>query len=127
MVTSVDFIGKEESAKIFYDEFGEDIVEVLGYNPLPTSLKVNLEENEFDSNQVNTLIEEYKLNLLIDEISYQGNYIDNIENIHSIAPAAPNKCPVIDFVELIGGTVLPLNILLTAATSTSSPAGVEVP
>jgi len=76
----VDFIGKEESAKIFYDEFGEDIVEVLGYNPLPTSLKVNLEENGFDSNQVNILIEEYKLNSLIDEISYQGNYIDNIES-----------------------------------------------
>ena len=80
LVTSVDFIGKEESAKIFYDEFGEDIVEVLGYNPLPTSLKVNLEENEFDANQVNTLIEEYKLNALIDEISYQGNYIDDIES-----------------------------------------------
>ena len=80
LVTSVDFIGKEESAKIFYDEFGEDIVEVLGYNPLPTSLKVNLEENGFDANQVNTLIEEYKLNALIDEISYQGNYIDDIES-----------------------------------------------
>ena len=69
LVTSVDFIGKEESAKIFYDEFGEDIMEVLGYNPLPTSLKVNLEENRFDSNQVNTLIEEYKLNSLLSNLS----------------------------------------------------------
>ena len=80
LISSVDLIGKEKSAKIFYDEFGEDIIEILGYNPLPVSLKVNLYDKGFDSEKVNILIEQYESNLLVDEIVYQGNYIDSIES-----------------------------------------------
>ena len=70
LISSVNLIGKEESAKIFYEEFGEDIIEILGYNPLPVSLKINLYDKGFDSEKVNLLIQEYESNLLIDEIVY---------------------------------------------------------
>ena len=80
LISSVDLIGKEESAKIFYDEFGEDIIQILGYNPLPVSLKVNLYDKGFDSEQVNVLIKKYESNSLVDEIVYQGNYVDSIES-----------------------------------------------
>lgn len=43
-VQDVRFISKEEAAKIFLEEFGEDIYKVLDFNPLPASLKVNLKD-----------------------------------------------------------------------------------
>ena len=46
----------------------------------------------------------------------------------SIAPAAPNKCPVMDFVELIFiAYACSLNTFIIALDSAISPSGVEVP
>jgi len=41
-VASVIYISKDEAAKIFKKEFGEDIHSVLDFNPLPASFKVRL-------------------------------------------------------------------------------------
>ncbi len=41
-VESVDYISKDEAAKIFKQEFGEDITQVLDFNPLPPSFKIRL-------------------------------------------------------------------------------------
>ncbi len=41
-VESVDFISKDEAARIFKQEFGEDITQVLDFNPLPPSFKIRL-------------------------------------------------------------------------------------
>jgi cell division transport system permease protein len=43
-VHSVRFISKEEAARIFKEEFGEDIYKVLNFNPLPASLKIFLKD-----------------------------------------------------------------------------------
>ena len=52
-------------------------------------------------------------------------FIAIIENIDSTLPAAPNKCPIEDFVELT--KMLCLNNLEIALISISSPLIVEVP
>jgi cell division transport system permease protein len=41
-VDHVEFVSKEDAARIFKDEFGEDITAVLDFNPLPPSFKVSL-------------------------------------------------------------------------------------
>lgn len=41
-VESVDFVSKDEAARIFKQEFGEDINQVLDFNPLPPSFKIRL-------------------------------------------------------------------------------------
>ena len=41
-VKNVTYVSKEEAAKIFAEEFGQDILEVFDYNPLPPSIKINL-------------------------------------------------------------------------------------
>lgn len=43
-VDRVKFISKEEAAKIFKEEFGEDIKDVLDFNPLPPSFKIFLQD-----------------------------------------------------------------------------------
>ena len=54
--------------------------------------------------------------------------IDNIENIDSIAPDAPNRCPVADLVEDIWSFLKQFEkSFFTALNSISSPRGVDVP
>ncbi len=43
-VQAVQFISKEDAAKIFKQEFGEDVTTVLDFNPLPPSFKLTLRE-----------------------------------------------------------------------------------
>lgn len=43
-IEEVRFISKTEAAKIFKEEFGEDIGELLDYNPLPASFKIYMKE-----------------------------------------------------------------------------------
>jgi cell division transport system permease protein len=43
-VEKVIFISKDEAARIFRQEFGEDINKVLDFNPLPPSFKITLVE-----------------------------------------------------------------------------------
>ena len=52
-------------------------------------------------------------------------FIEKIEKIASTLPAAPNKCPIEDFVELT--LILLLNNLYIAFSSISSPLSVDVP
>lgn len=43
-VREVRYISKEEAARIFKEEFGEDINRVLDFNPLPASVKIFLND-----------------------------------------------------------------------------------
>ena len=44
-VEKIQFISKDEAAKIFKQEFGEDINSVLEFNPLPPSMKIFLKDD----------------------------------------------------------------------------------
>jgi cell division transport system permease protein len=43
-IERVEYVSKEQAAETFKKEFGEDILNVLDYNPLPPSFKVFLKE-----------------------------------------------------------------------------------
>jgi len=43
-IRKVTFVSKEEAAKIFKREFGEEITSVLDFNPLPPSFKISLKD-----------------------------------------------------------------------------------
>ena len=85
IISSVNLIDKQESAKIFKQEFGEDVVEMLGYNPLPISLKVFLNENDFEFDVVDSLIKNIQSIDIVDEVEYRGKYIDSIEDRINLA------------------------------------------
>ena len=79
LISSIVLIDKDRSAEIFLEEFGEDIVVMLGYNPLPVSLKVMLEKDKFNLNTVNNLIAEIGNYDFVDSVEYRGDYIQEIE------------------------------------------------
>lgn len=85
IIASTELIDKEKSAAIFKEEFGEDVVEMLGYNPLPLSIKVFINEESFEFDQVDLLIESINTYDFVDEIEYRGRYIDDIEDRINLA------------------------------------------
>ena len=85
IIASTELIDKEKSAAIFKEEFGEDVVEMLGYNPLPLSIKVFINEESFEFSQVDLLIESINTYDFVDEIEYRGRYIDDIEDRINLA------------------------------------------
>ena len=80
-VRNATLITKEDAIRIFKDQFGEDIIDLLGYNPLPASSVVNVERNMRDQLQIDPIIKEIKSIEFVDEINYQGNLIRKIERI----------------------------------------------
>ena len=57
-VRTVTLIDKEDAVRIFKDQFGEDILDILGYNPLPVSAVVNLTRTSRDPIKVEPIIKE---------------------------------------------------------------------
>jgi len=78
-VDSVEYVSKEDAARIFKEEFGEDIGAVLDFNPLPPSFKIRL-KNEFNTP---ARAEELKLKLSalngIDRISYRKELLEFLD------------------------------------------------
>ena len=85
IIASTELIDKEKSAAIFKEEFGEDVVEMLGYNPLPLSIKVFINEESFEYDQVDLLINSINTYDFVDEVEYRGRYIDDIEDRINLA------------------------------------------
>ena len=78
-VRTATIIEKEDAVRIFKDQFGENIVELLGYNPLPVSAVVNVDRSRRDPLLVEPIIKEIRSISNIEEIRYQGNLINKIE------------------------------------------------
>lgn len=78
-IRNVTIIEKEDAVRIFKDQFGENIVDVLGYNPLPVSAVVNLERNKKESINVEPIIKSIRNIKQINKIKYQGSLISKIE------------------------------------------------
>jgi cell division transport system permease protein len=50
-IEAVTYISKDEAARIFRQEFGENIFDILEFNPLPASLKISLKDGYKTSDQ----------------------------------------------------------------------------
>ena len=85
IIANTELIDKQKSAIIFKEEFGEDVVEMLGYNPLPISVKVFINEEDFDFSKVDLLIKSLSNIDFVDEVEYRGRYIDEVEDRINLA------------------------------------------
>ena len=107
-IKSVKHITKDEAAKIFAEDFGEDVLEVFDYNPLPASLKISL----FDEYKTIDRIEKIKAELQkfpeIDDIDYAKKNLEILErNSQSIVFLNISLLIIITFssIFLVGNTI----------------------
>jgi len=83
---SIDFISKEDAAKLMQEEIGQDFLEFLGTNPLKDVINLHL-KSDFVTAEKMIEIEKYLLkNELVHEVSYNKPLIDLLnKNINRIS------------------------------------------
>ena len=77
------FISKNEAARIFKREFDEDILNVLGFNPLPYSASYTISDNFRNPQSIEKLTNSIKQFKLIDEVNYAQDFIIKFETLIS--------------------------------------------
>ena len=89
-VKTATLIDKDDAMRIFKDQFGENITDLLGYNPLPTSSVINVDRSIREPLKIEPIIQEIKSIKYVDEIRYQGSLIRKIEkNFNTISNYLP--------------------------------------
>lgn len=84
-VQSVRFVSKEEAAKIFREEFGEDITSVLDFNPLPPSFKIHLKEEYKHSDRAAEIFRCVKALQGVDDVIYRKDLLEFLDRRMGIA------------------------------------------
>ena len=82
-VRSSTVISKDDAVRIFKDQFGEDILAILGYNPLPISAVVNLKRKSDQLLDASPIVNEIKSLDGVEEVRYQGHLIKKIERTYA--------------------------------------------
>lgn len=80
---SVEIIKKEAAAELMKEELGEDFINTIGYNPLPDAILLKLNAAYSNKDSVAKILDEVRQNKLINNINYDAQLLDNINNISS--------------------------------------------
>lgn len=82
-VREVRYVSKEEAAKIFHEEFGEDIHRILDFNPLPASFKIFLKDGYKTSKEAAEVYDRVRGIRGIEEVIYRKQLLEMIDQ-HAI-------------------------------------------
>lgn len=110
-VKSTSIISKEHAAARYSVQFGDDLVELLGYNPLPMSIVIKMKEsiNNLENwRNASTIIENFEG---VDEVVYEGEILAKLERLYQKA----GKILIISSVSL-----LIISLIFTALTVAGS-------
>ncbi len=78
-IVSARFVSKEEAAKIFKKEFGEDINAVLDFNPLPASYKVQLQSEYKNSDSARLIYSALRSIDGVDDVVYRKTLLEILD------------------------------------------------
>jgi cell division transport system permease protein len=78
-VREVRYVSKEEAAKIFQQEFGEDIYKILNFNPLPASLKIFLKEGYKTAKHAESIVYQVKSLKGVDDVIYRKQLLEMLD------------------------------------------------
>ena len=85
-IKNIKFISKDEAAIFMEEEYGEDFIDDIGYNPLVNSIDINIKANYINNrtlDSISTKILEYKF---VDDIIYDRDLISIMnKNLNKIA------------------------------------------
>ena len=75
-VKDINYLSKEDAAKIFSSEIGEEFVGFLGYNPLLDAVSVQLKGDKIDIYFIDSFIKNLNNFQFIEEIEYDKPLVD---------------------------------------------------
>lgn len=84
-IDKLSYVSKENAVLIMKEEYGEDFIQDLGYNPLVNSIDLNFKSQYVEAVKIDSISEIIKKNKYVDEIVYDKNLINLInENIKRV-------------------------------------------
>ena len=83
-VQSITLVTKDDALKIYQDQFNENLIDILGYNPLPNSAIINIEKHGNTEIDVEPLITNLERIPNIDEVVYEGTLIRRVEYFYNM-------------------------------------------
>jgi cell division transport system permease protein len=83
-VQSIGLVTKDDALKIYQDQFNENLIDILGYNPLPNSAIINIEKHGNSEVDVEPLIINLERIDNIDEVVYEGTLIRRVEYFYNM-------------------------------------------
>lgn len=78
-VQNVHYVSKDDAAKVFYEEFGEDIYKVLNFNPLPASFKIYLKPDYKTSEKVQEIFYQIKALRGVEDVVYRKQLLELLD------------------------------------------------
>ena len=85
-VKSTEFVTKEEAAEQLQKDLGEDFIDFLGFNPLLSSINVNLKAEYANSDSLTWIEKDMLDTKLVKEVIYQKSLVSMInENVQKIS------------------------------------------
>jgi cell division transport system permease protein len=82
IASQVSYTSSEQAEAEYSKEIGEDFVQVLGYNPLPASIDVQINPEKADGPTVDAFVESCKQSPIIKDVGYEKTLLQSVnENI----------------------------------------------
>ena len=79
-VKSTKYVSKEEAATIMKDEYGEDFLDDVGYNPLQNSIDVNLKADFVTEHYLDSISEVTANKNFVEEVRYDKDLVSIMNN-----------------------------------------------
>ncbi len=83
-IESLKYISPEQAAQNFKKEFGENIFNILGYNPLPPSFTIRLKEMYRNLVSVESIATNIRKQEIVDEVKYRKKFLMLLEKYQRI-------------------------------------------
>ena len=107
-VKSTQYVSREEAASILQQDLGEDFISFLGFNPLSSSIDINLNATHTTSDQISSIERELKEHALIKDIVFQKDLVEAInQNVQKISVLLLGFCALLFIIAiaLINNTI----------------------
>lgn len=107
-IKQITFVSKEEAKKIFEKDWGKEMLDVLDYNPLPPSFKINLYEEYKTVDRMNKIKSQLSALPKVEEVKFPE---ENLHLIEQNASVITYVLLIILFTTLFGSIFLVANTI----------------
>ena len=107
-VKSSQYVSREEAASILQQDLGEDFISFLGFNPLSSSIDINLHAAHTTSSQMSSIERELKEHALVKDVVFQKDLVDAInQNFQKVSLLLLGFCALLSIIAiaLINNTI----------------------
>ena len=101
-VEEIKYISKDDAAKRFEEEFGQNVFEILEFNPFPPSIIIRLKEGYRTPAAISNLKNRLELLTNVDEVFYKKPLLEKIDKYVQIVYIVSILIGIVIFIIAIG-------------------------